>query len=251
MNLSVCSTDTTYVGLAAALLPDELQLQASAAGLCHLRIAALDEGQALLQVAALPHRLHDTASSRRVFTIWVAAPQLAHVLPWDRALQSLPTCEVREYLQKLMFAVPLSTSDESTLPVFATSLEGEPEETEPAPPEQARQGMTLLPLPELFVSSETVNETVAEAPEPPLDGSTFRLTRWTRLVWLHAALAMVRRQLAHSRQVFHKLDILLDQVIGAQRRLRQALVSASAVYVGERLVGWRLKIALPIVEVPA
>ena len=111
--------------------------------------------------------------------------------------------------------------------------------------------MTLLPLPEVFVSCQTVNETVAEAPEPPFAGSAFRLTRWTRLVWLHAALAMVRRQLVHSRQAFHKLDILLDKVIGAQRHLRQALVSASAVYVGERLVGWRLKIALPVVEVLA
>jgi len=247
----LCSTDTTYVGLAAALLPAELQLQASAAGLCHLHIAALDEEQVLLQVAALPHRLHDTAHSRRVFTIWVAAPQLAYVLPWDRSLQSLPTCDVRERLQAQMFAAPLSASEESTLPVCAASLEGAPEDAEPVPPEQERQGMTLLPLPELFVSSETVSETVAEAPEPPLDGSTFRLTRWTRLVWLHAALAMVRRQLAHSRQAFHKLDILLDKVIGAQRRLRQALVSASAVYVGERLVGWRLKIALPMVEVLA
>jgi hypothetical protein len=111
--------------------------------------------------------------------------------------------------------------------------------------------MTLLPLPEVFVSCQTVNEAVAEAPDPPFDGAAFRLTRWTRLVWLHAALAMVRRQLAHSLQVFHKLDILLDKVIGAQRRLRQALVSASAVYVGDRLVGWRLKIALPLVEVLA
>jgi len=140
-----------------------------------------------------------------------------------------------------MFAIPLSASDESTLPVCAASLEGEPEYAVPAPQEQERQTITLLPLPEVFVSCQTVNETVAEAPEPPFEGAAFRLTRWTRLVWLHAALAMVRRQLAHSRQIFHKLDILLDKVIGAQRRLRQALVSANAVYVGERLVGWRLE----------
>jgi hypothetical protein len=251
MNLSVCSTDTTYVGLATALLPAELQLQASAAGLCYLRIASLDEEQAVLQVAALPHRLQDTAASRRVFTIWVATPQLAYVLPWDRALQRLPTCDVRECLQAQLFAVPLSASDGSMLPVCAASLEGEPEDAEPASQEQEHQTITLLPLPEVFVSCQTVNETVAEAPDPPFDGAAFRLTRWTRLMWLHAALAMVRRQLAHSRQVFHKLDILLDKVIGAQRRLRQALVSASAVYIGERLVGWRLEIALPLVEVLA
>jgi hypothetical protein len=253
MNLSLYSADTIYVALAASILPPDLQAYASAAGLCHLLITPVDEKQCLLQVAALPHRLHDTASSKRVFTLWVETERLAHssVLPWDRTLQSLPTCDVRECLQAQLFAVPLSASDDGTLPVCAASLEGEPEDAEPTPQEQERQVMTLLPLPEIFVSCQTISETVAEAPEPPFTGSAVRLTRWTRLVWLHAALAMVRRQLAHSRQMFHKLDILLDKVIGAQRRLRQALVSASAVYVGERLVGWRLKIALPMVEVLA
>jgi hypothetical protein len=248
MNLSLYSTDTTYVALAASILPPDLQAYASAAGLCHLLIASLGEEHCLLQVAALPHRLQDTASSKRVFTLWVDTERLAHssVLPWDRTLQNLPTCEVRECLEAQMFSF---SGDDITLPACADSLEVEPQYAEPAP--QECQAITLLPLPEVFVSCQTVNETVTEAPEPPLDGAAFRLTRWTRLVWLHAALAMVRRQLAHSRQSFHKLDILLDKVIGAQRRLRQALVSASAVYVGERLVGWRLKIALPLVEVLA
>jgi hypothetical protein len=250
MNLSVCSFDTTYVALAATILPPDLQAYASAAGLCHLRITSSDAEHYFLEVAALPHRLNDFASSKRVFTLWVEAEQLAHssVLPWDRALQSLPTCDVRECLEAQMLSFP---GDDITLPACADSLGVEPQYAEPAPQEQERQVMTLLPLPEVFVSCQTVNEAVAEAPEPPFDDATFRLTRWTRLVWLRAALAMVRRQLAHSRQVFHKLDILLDKVIGAQRRLRQALVSASAVYVGDRLVGWRLKIALPMVEVLA
>jgi len=239
MNLSMYSTDTTYVALAATILPPDLQAYASAAGLCHLRITSSDTEQCLLEVAALPHRLNDSTHSKRVFTLWVDIEHLAHssILPWDRTLQSLPTCDVRECLQAQLFAVPLSTSDDGTLPVCAASLEGEPEGAEPAPQEQECQVMTLLPLPEVFISCQTVNEAVAEAPEPPFAGSAVRLTRWTRLVWLHAALAMVRRQLTHSRQVFHKLDILLDKVIGAQRRLRQALVSASAVYVGDRLVG--------------
>jgi hypothetical protein len=250
MNLSVYSTDTTYVALAATILPPDLQAYASAAGLCHLRITSSDAEHYFLEVAALPHRLNDFASSKRIFTLWVETEQLAHssILPWDRALQSLPTCEVRERLEAQMFPFP---GDDVILPTCTDSLETEPEYAVSAPPEQERQVMTLLPLPEVFVSCQTVNETVAEAPEPPLDGSAFRLTRWTRLVWLHAALAMVRRQLANSHQIFHKLDLLLDKVIGAQRRLRQALVSASAVYVGDRLVGWRLKIALPMVEVLA
>ena len=243
---SDCSySDITYVALAVALLPDDLQPYASAAGLCHLRITSTDDQHCLIQVAALPHRLHDMASSSRVFTVWVAASQVEHALPWDRTLQNLPTFEVRERLEAQVFPYPLSTADNTTPPACA----------EPMPlPEtngQERQAITLIPLPELFISCETISEAVAEVPEPPLDAPAFRLNRWTRLVWLRAALAMVRRQLKHTRQVFSKLDVLLDKVITAQRRLHQSLVSASAVYVGKRLVGWRLRIALPMTEVLA
>jgi hypothetical protein len=62
---------------------------------------------------------------------------------------------------------------------------------------------------------------------------------------------MVRRQMRHACQSFAKLDILLEKVIATQGHVRQSLVSASAVYVGERLVGWRLQIALPMTEVLA
>lgn len=246
MNLSN-STDITYVALAVALLPDELQVHASAAGLCHLRITSTDDQHCLIQVAALPHRLHDTASSRRVFTVWVAASQVEHALPWDKTLQNLPTFEVRERLEAEahVFPCPLSDADNTTPPACA----------EPVPlPEtngQERQAITLIPLPELFVSCETISEAVTEEAEPPLDAPAFRLNRWTRLVWLRAALAMVQRQLKHTRQTFSKLDVLLDKVIAAQRRLHHSLVSASEVYVGKRLVGWRLRIALPMTEVLA
>jgi hypothetical protein len=247
---SDCSySNITYVALATTLLPSELQPYASAAGLCHLRITSTNDENCLIQVAALPHRLHDITSfaSRRVFTVWVDPEQLEHALPWDRTLQNLPTFEVRERLEEeaQMFPFPLSETDDTTLstcakPVPLVETTG-----------QEHQTMTLIPLPELFVSCETVNETVTEVPEPPFDGSALRLNRWTRLVWLHAALAMVRRQLAHTRQVFFKLDVLLDKVIAEQRHLHQSLVSANAVYVGKRLVGWRLRIALPMMEVLA
>ena len=247
MNLSVSSdcsyTNLTYVALAATILPDELQPYASAAGLCHLRITSTNDENCLIQVAALPHRLYDVASSRRVFTVWVDSEQLEHALPWDRTLQNLPTFEVREHLEVQMSPLPLSDTDDTVLPACAEPVSLV--ETKG----QERQAMTLIPLPELFVSCETISETVAEVPELPLDASAFRLNRWTRLVWLRAALAMVRRQLAHTCQMFFKLDVLLDKVIAAQRRLHQSLVSANAVYVGKRLVGWRLRIALPMVEV--
>lgn len=245
MNLTT-SLDITYVAL-ESILPPDLQVHASTAGLCHLRLISTDGQDCLLQVAALPHRLNDPASSptRRVFTVWVAAEHVAHALPWERAIQHLPAFEVRERLEAEahLSSCTLPSADDTALSTPVEPIS--PMETE----EQGRQAMTLIPLPEVFVSCETVNETVAEAPEPPLDAPAFRLNRWTRLVWLRAALAMVRRQLVHTRQVFYKLDVLLDKVITAQQRVQQSLVSASAVYAGKRLVGWRLQIALPMTEV--
>src|SRR5947209_931597 len=87
---SALSQDTTYVALAATLLPPELQMQASAAGLCHVQITGYTVAdQHCIQVAALPHRFDEATSSRqRVFTVWVDAEQLTSILPWDRSLQA-------------------------------------------------------------------------------------------------------------------------------------------------------------------
>ncbi|HLG79146.1 MAG TPA: hypothetical protein VFA09_03145 [Ktedonobacteraceae bacterium] len=242
--MDLSSTDTTYVALAATILPPDLHPYASAAGLCHLRITSFGDDQeaCLIEVAALPHRLHDRTAFRRVFTVWVNTGQLAHALPWDRTLQNLPTCDVRERLEAGISPWP---ADDSSVPDPVEP--GETGETH----EQGRQAVTLLPLPELFLACETVNEVVADGPEPPRNAPTSRLQRWMRLVWLRAALAMVRRQLVHTRQVFHKLDVLLEKVIEVQRQWHQSLVSASAVYVDRRLVGWRLQIAYPMQEVLA
>ena len=256
MNLSFPSQnepppDITYVALAATLLPPDLQAQASAAGLCHVQVTGYTvANQHCIQVAALPHRFEEATSSRRVFTLWVDAEQLSHALPWDRSLQGLPTCDVREHL--LAQAVALKDAPSHSIATQMPehrSVDG-PELQEPLAPQQD-ETTVLLPLPELFVSCETVHEAVAEAAEPLLPRSSGRRTSWTRLAWLHAALAMVRRQMSHACQAFMKLDILLEKVIATQRRFHQSLVSASAVYVGERLVGWRLQIAYPMREVLA
>ena len=123
------------------------------------------------------------------------------------------------------------------------------EQTAPVQPQQAREEPTLIPLPEIFVSTQSVEEARAETPELSGVGIPSYPTAWARMVWLRAALAMVRRQAQHARHAFNKLDVLLDKVLDAQRDLRQSLVSASPVHVGDRLVGWRLQIALPLVEV--
>lgn len=262
MNLSISSLfpthselsqDTTYVALAAMLLPPELQMQASAAGLCHVQFTGYTVAdQHCIQVAALPHRFDEAASSRRVFTVWVDAEQLASILPWDRSLQSLPTCEVRERLQlHPQHEVPvrneLHLEDRTARP-----HPQEPQEQADHLADHPQETITLLPLPELFVSSQTVQETVAETPNSSSrTGSVSGRLCWTRLTWLHAALAMVRRQMSHAHQTFAKLDTMLENVIATQRHLRHSLVSASAVYVGQRLVGWRLQIAYPVREVLA
>lgn len=135
---------------------------------------------------------------------------------------------------------------------FQSRCENSPQyDTVPLHPQEQPETTMLIPLPELFVSVQTVDETVAEAPEPLQNHIPAHPTAWARLVWLRAALAMVRRQMNHCRQAFNKLDILLDRVLSAQRHMRQSLVCASPVHVGGRLVGWRLQIALPMTEVLA
>lgn len=245
--------DTTYVALAATLLPPELQMQASAAGLCHVQITGyMVADQHCIQVAALPHRFDEASDSRRVFTVWVDAEQLTSLLPWDRSLQALPTCEVRARLllhpqHELPFRNEPHLEDRVARP-----HPQEPREHIDHLDQQPQETITLLPLPELFVSSQTVQEIAAETPNKPLQaGSVSGRRSWTRLTWLHAALAMVRRQMSHAHQAFAKLDTLLENVIATQRHLRQSLVSASEVYVGKQLVGWRLQIAYPVREVLA
>jgi hypothetical protein len=260
--------DTTYVALAATLLPPELQVHASAAGLCFLRVVDhADQAKGVfVRVTALPHRLDDMDSSR-VFTLYLSREQLAQALPWDRQMQARATCDVRElvtFQSQGVFTIRVDAGQLASKLPFPSQNEPHPTNrtTRPHPQERREQAdhladqpqetITLLPLPELFVSSQTVQEIATATPNAPSrTGSVPGRLSWTRFAWLHAALAMVRRQMSHAQQAFAKLDTLLENVIATQRHLRQSLVSASAVYVGERLVGWRLQIAYPVREVLA
>lgn len=244
--IAVCfCADLTYVALAETILPDELRPYASAAGLCHFHVTFSGEKKSLIRVAALPHRLDDGATSRHVFTIWVNTEQLDSALSWDRALQNLPTCEVREQLEARLSPC-FSSFREEILPTTCNEELTSTGETVA----QRHEEVTLVPLPELFVSVETVNEAAHEqsGASPTLPTHP---TRWTRFIWLRAALAMVRRQAQHTHCVFDRLDILLNKVISMQHRVRSSLVSASPVHIGNRLVGWKLQIAFPLLEVLA
>lgn len=67
-SLSVCEANTTYVALAEAILPADLQVHASAGGLCHVQVTGYTVAeQHLIHVTALPYRLHDATYTERVF----------------------------------------------------------------------------------------------------------------------------------------------------------------------------------------
>jgi len=177
---------------------------------------------------------------------------LYFALPWDIRLQGKCSGDILTAMQAhaqairpVQRVVPESFQSQREYPRYDTS-QSHPQE-QPKTPEAA----TLIPLPELFVSYQTVDEVITESLEPSYTDIPSHPTSWARLVWLRAALAMVRRQMRHSRQVFAKLDVLLDKVVDAQCHMRQSLVSANPVQIGNRLVGWRLTIALPLAEVLA
>ena len=116
----------------------------------------------------------------------------------------------------------------------------------------ARENVELVALPEVFVSCETVQEAVVEMQPPPVNVPQQKQRRWVRLTWLHAAIAMLRRQCLHVAQlqgILYAYLAALDRAIRcayvAQHRLHQPLVCATPVFIEGRQVGWRLRVGVP------
>ena len=144
---SSSSTIRVYVAL-ADILPLELRPQASCAGLCYLVVEQhIQAGSYRVKAAALPQRLSDPRC-HRVFTVFVEADELAQVLPYDRALQSIPTCDLRELLEQRgsggrdLLCAPGEEQRNGSAPSLVAL-------------EPSREERAAL-LPELFVSQQTV-----------------------------------------------------------------------------------------------
>jgi len=242
MILPSISHECTYVAL-ATLLPCKLRAQASSANLCFFQVVdhATDAEQLFVRVSALPHHLDDL-DSPRVYTVCLSTDQLVQALPWDRTLQAKPTCDVRELVElhvKQACDGILSVPDAAP-PVAA-----------PARPQEEKD-IELVAVQEVFVSCETVQEVAAEMQAPQGNTPRHKQRKWVQLTWLHAAIAMLRRQCSHAAQLqgilrtyLAALDHAIRCAYVAQHRLRQPLVCANPVFIKGRQVGWHLRVGVP------
>jgi len=239
MTVTAILPEQTYVA-PATLLPCDLRMHASTANLCYFQVVdhAPHAERLFVRVAALPHRLDD-ADSPRVFTVCLSTEQLEQALPWDRAMQARPTCDVRELvaLQVQQMGGTLPT----TAPVAAL-------------PPQGEKDVLLTPLPEVFVSCETVAQVAEDERILSSVMPKRHIVAWIRRTWLRAALAVVMRQLSHGNWRLHghlhaflaRLDSALRSVFVAQHRTRHPLVYASPVFIEGRQVGWRVQVGSPV-----
>jgi hypothetical protein len=244
MNLPLSSYEDehTYVAL-ATLLPFNLRAQASSANLCFFQVVdhTSDAERLFVRAAALPHRLNDL-NSPRVFTVCLTTEQLAQMLPWDRAMQARPTCDVRELVEL------------HTKQVCGDTFPSQPVVPIAAPASlQQQEDVELVALPEVFVSCETVQEVIVEMQPPPGNAPQQKQRKRVQLTWLHAAIAMLRRLRSHVAQlqgILHAYLAALDHAIRcayvAQHRMHQPLVCASPVFIEGRQVGWRLIVGVPV-----
>ena len=241
MTLPTILRGHTYVAL-ATLLPCDLRAYASSAHLCYFQVVdhAPDAERLFVRATALPHRLDET-DSPRVFTLCLNTEQLAQALPWDRAMQARPTCDVRDLV--VLHVQQMGGSLPAAAPVAA-----------PTPASQAEEDMTLAPLPEVFVSCETVAQVAEDERILSSAMPKRRIVSWMRRTWLRAALAVVVRQLSHVNwrlqgqlhAFLASLERMLRCVFVAQHRTHQLLVCVSPVFIENRHVGWRVQVGVPV-----
>src|SRR5207248_4195788 len=228
------------------ILPLELRPQASCAGLSYLVVEQhIQPGSYRVKAAALPQRLSDSRS-QRVFTVFVETDELAQALPYDRALQSIPTCDLRELLEQrgsggrdLLCAPGKEQRNGSALPLVAL--------------EPSREERAAL-LPELFVSLQTAAD-AAEVVDAPLGGGTSkrRSLHVLQFIWIQAAMMMARRQMESAKwspqrdlhTTYSKLHAYLCRVFEACHQAYRMFVSARPAYVHDRQVGWYIQVGVP------
>lgn len=87
----------TYVAL-STIFPEKQRVQASCAGLCYLQILCEDAQEVRVRVAALPSHF-EALDRHKVSFLIMTREQFRQILPWDRTLQRLETCCVRDVLQ--------------------------------------------------------------------------------------------------------------------------------------------------------
>lgn len=245
----------TYVAL-ATILPEEQRVQASCAGLCFVQILDLDKEaqQYHIGVAAISSFL-DAANPGKVQHLTLTKNQLRQMLPWDRTLQRLETCCVREVLQVYVYrlgAVEISAHpyklEDDSLPVQ--------QPTQAPDVQRKRSKVVWTALPEVFVSATTAQDLADRIKKSAEHGG--KKTCPQRLFWLKTMIAALNRQLQHLNARSHaafcdlctKLLATAEGMVSAFKRRNRLnnlcfLVNAIPLRQDGHWLGWHLVIWLP------
>lgn len=242
-----------YVALATIFPEVQRGTVVSCAGLCYMQILNASGLERRVRVAALPSHL-ESASHRKIQTLSLREEQLRQMLPWDRTLQRLEICCVREVLQTYVyqlscieiFAHPYEPGDDSLLvqePVRAPDVQRE------------RSEVVWTALPEMFVSATTAQDLAG-----CIKGSTQHGGKKTYpqpLFWLKTMVAVLNRQLRHLNAQsqaaicdrYTKLLAVAERMVSIFKRRngsshRCFLVDAIPLRRDGRCLGWHLVIAL-------
>ena len=238
----VSSYSQTYVAL-ATLLPPELRPRASCAGLCYIELARqVSSDLYRARVVALPHYLNGSYP-RKVYPVYLSDEEVAQALPYERDLQHLSTCDLREAVEQHVRQTGGSRSvrEEAHLVSGAT-------------PDKLAEKPLVEGVVKVYVSSQTVEDAAAMIAEPGREGAR-KLGRRTmlQLIWLKAALLMMRRQLASAGKgcreqwyrVYRNVYRSLEHLMQFCQRTSKVIACAGPVSLGNRQVGWHVHVRIP------
>ena len=209
------SIDVLYIGL-AGLLPSDLQVHYSCAGLFFGRVVVQDQEQVHLETAAFSHYFHGDVATRErhVRRMTLSRAMFVQLLEWDRRLAGMATCDVREVVEEhAARAARLQRAGE------LSSLPDVPLETASVPPSpeqhygvaEATGGRSLVP------------QMKRDARQSTLKRHTLVFERETVVVPLHAIRDLVAAPNATERVSPGCLDRLALQAALQQTcRERQA-----------------------------
>lgn len=230
-----------YVALAASLPVPQRVL--SCAGLCYIQLLDDPDQEGRVRVAALPSHL-ELASRWKVRTLSLREEHLHLMLPWDRTLQRLATCCVRDVLQ--VYASRISGVE---VPAHPYAWRGSEQPTQMLPCEREQQDVAGEALPEqVFIPVEIAQELANQ----------FKTTKKRnckkicspRFFWLKAIITTLQQQRTSlstfETMLFKMLKYLKKRWQGEGKVERSAFqIQATPVRKEQTCLGWSLLLGFP------
>lgn len=243
-----------YVALATIFPEEQRSTIVSCAGLCYMQLLDGPGPERRVRVAALPSHL-ESANHRKVQALSLCEEQLRQMLPWDRTLQRLETCCVREVLQAYVYH--LSGIEISAHPYELGGDSLPIQELVRTPDVQREQSKVVWTvLPEVFVSATSAQDLAHRIKESTEHGG--KKTCPQHLFWIKTMIAALERQLRHLNAQsqaaicdrYTKLLVTAERMISVFTRRngssdRRFLVKAIPLRRNDRCLGWHLVIELP------